>query len=48
MKAIVKRVFFDNNGLHRKGEIVEVEKIDEKLVELIIEKEPEKKAKKTK
>lgn len=48
MKAIVKRVFFDDNGLHRKGEVVEVEKIDEQLVELIIEKKPEKKAKETK
>lgn len=48
MKAIVKRVFFDDNGLHRKGEVVEVEKIDEQLVEPIIEKKPEKKAKETK
>ena len=45
MKVEVKKVFFDNNGLHRVGEIVEVEKVDENLMKPI--KETEKGFKKT-
>lgn len=48
MKVTVKRVFFDDKGLHRKGEVVEVEKFNADLMELIAEKKPEKKAKETK
>lgn len=48
MKVTVKRVFFDDNGLHRKGEIIEVEKINEDLMEAIPEKKPEKRTKETK
>lgn len=44
MKVEVLRVFFDNNGLHRVGEIVEVENFDENLMKPI--KEPEKVVKK--
>lgn len=44
MKVEVIRVFFDDNGLHRKGDIVEVEKLDENLMKPI--KEAEKVAKK--
>lgn len=45
MKVTVKRVFYDNNGLHRKGEVVEVDTFDENLMELVKEKKPEKKVK---
>lgn len=48
MKVTVKRVFFDDNGLHNVGDVVEVEKFDDELMELVIEKKPEKKAKETK
>ena len=37
MKVEVIRVFFDNNGLHRVGEIVEVENFDENLMKPIKE-----------
>lgn len=37
MKVEVLRVFFDNNGLHKVGEIVEVDKLDEKLMKPIKE-----------
>lgn len=39
MKVEVLRVFFDNNGLHRVGDIVEVEKLDENLMKPIKEEE---------
>lgn len=45
MKVEVKRVFFDNNGLHRVGDIVEVEKLDENLMKPV-EEEKKKVAKK--
>jgi len=48
MKVTVKRVFFDDNGLHKVGEIAEVEQFDEELMELVVDKKPEKKAKETK
>lgn len=49
MKVTVKRVFFDQNGLHRVGEVAEVEKFDAELMELVAEnKKPEKKTKETK
>lgn len=35
MKVEVLKVFFDNNGLHRVGEIVEVENINENLMKPI-------------
>lgn len=45
MKVTVKRVFFDNTGLHRKGEIADVEKFDANLMEAIAdEPKPKKKA----
>lgn len=37
MKGKVIKVFFDNNGIHKIGEIVEVENFDERLVEPIKE-----------
>lgn len=40
MKVRVKRVFFDDNGLHKVGDIVEVKKIDDNLMEVIEEKKP--------
>lgn len=39
MKGKVIKVFFDNNGIHKIGEIVEVENFDERLVEPIKETE---------
>lgn len=45
MKVEVLRAFFDNNGLHKIGEIVEVEKVDENLMKPI--KDAEKVVKKT-
>lgn len=45
MKVIVKTVFFDNNGVHKVGEIVEVENFDERRMELV-EKDEKKKSKK--
>ena len=45
MKVKVKRVVFDNNGLHRKGEVCEVEVFDSELMELVEEVKPEKKIK---
>ena len=44
MKVEVLRVFFDNNGLHKVGEIAEVENFDANLMKAI--KEPEKVVKK--
>lgn len=35
MKVEVIKVFFDNNGLHRVGDIVEVEKLDERIMKPI-------------
>lgn len=48
MKVKVKRVFFDNNGLHRKGDIVSVDNFEADKMELIEEPKVEKKAKTTK
>lgn len=48
MKVTVKRVFFDNNGVHRAGDVVEVENFDAELMEEVVEKKVEKKAKETK
>lgn len=45
MKVIAKTVFFDTNGVHKKGDIVEVEKFDASRMELIEEKKVEKKTK---
>lgn len=39
MKVEVLKVFFDNNGLHKIGEIVEVENFDENLMKPIKEVE---------
>lgn len=38
MKVEVLRPFFDNNGIHKIGEIAEVEQLDEKLMKPIVEK----------
>lgn len=47
MKVIAKTVFFDDSGLHKKGDIVEVKKFDaSRMVELAEEKKVEKKTKK--
>lgn len=35
MKIIVKEVFFDENGIHKKGEVVDVEKFDERRMEKV-------------
>lgn len=43
MLVVVKRVFYDENGLHRKGDKVEVQNFDENLMELVEEK-PKKKS----
>lgn len=48
MKVTVKRVFYDATGLHRVGDVVEVESFDENLMELVEEKKTDKKAKETK
>lgn len=37
MKVIVKRPFFDNNGLHKVDEVVDVEVFDANLMEVIEE-----------
>lgn len=49
MKVEVLKVFFDNNGLHRVGDIVEVENLNENLMKPIKTeiKEPVKAPKKT-
>lgn len=39
MKVEVLRAFFDNNGLHKIGDIVEVEKLDINLMKPIEEAE---------
>jgi len=44
MKVIVKRPFFDDNGLHKVDEIVDVKVFDENLMNVIEEKKPAKKA----
>lgn len=44
MKVEVIKVFFDNNGLHKIGDVVEVESFDENLMKPI--KEAEKLSKK--
>lgn len=49
MKVRIKRVFFDENGLHRVGDIAEVKNFDSALMEQIEEPakdEPKKKTKK--
>lgn len=47
MKVRVKVAFYDDNGIHRVGDIVEVKAFDENHMELVEEKKPAvKKAKK--
>lgn len=48
MKVEATKVFFDNNGLHKVGDIVEVENLNENLMKPIkeAEKAPAKVAKK--
>lgn len=48
MKVTVKRVFFDENGLHRVGDVVEVKNFDANLMTEVVEKKPEKKTKESK
>lgn len=38
MKVEVIRPFFDDNGIHKIGEIMDVEQLDEKLMKPIKEK----------
>lgn len=42
MKVLVKAPFFDENGIHKKGEIAEVKKFRPEYMELIEEKKTEK------
>lgn len=42
MKVLVKAPFFDENGIHKKGEIAEVTKFKAEYMELIEEKKTEK------
>lgn len=42
MKIIVKAPFFDERGIHKKGEIVEVDKFRPEYMELIEEKKTDK------
>lgn len=42
MKIIVKAPFFDERGIHKKGEIVEVDKFKPEYMELLEEKKTEK------
>lgn len=42
MKIIVKAPFFDERGIHKKGEIVEVDKFRPEYMELIEEKKADK------
>lgn len=37
MKVKVKRVFFDDNGLHKVGEVVEVSEFNSELMETVEE-----------
>lgn len=48
MKVTIKKVFFDEKGLHRIGEIEEVDKFNPDLMEKIEEEKPKKKAEKEK
>lgn len=48
MKVKVKRPFYDDTGIHKKGDIVEVKAFDGELMEAIEEKAEKKPAKKTK
>lgn len=45
MKVTVKRVFFDEKGLHKIGDVIEVEQFNADIMELIEEKKTEKKTK---
>lgn len=47
MKVVVKRVFFDDKGLHRKGDKIEVNYFDENLMTKIEEPKVEEPKKKT-
>ena len=42
MKVLVKAPFFDERGIHKKGEIVEVDKFRPEYMELIEEKKTDK------
>lgn len=42
MKVMVKAPFFDENGLHKKGEVVEVKNFREEYMELIEDGKKEK------
>ena len=46
MKVIVKVPFYDDNGVHKPGEKVEVKVFDESRMELVEEKKPSKKVSK--
>jgi len=40
MKVIVKVVFFDNAGVHKVGDIIDVDNFDERRMELVEDKKP--------
>lgn len=42
MKVLVKAPFFDERGIHKKGEVVEVNKFRPEYMELIEEKKADK------
>lgn len=44
MKVTITKVFFDNGGLHRIGDIIETDNYNPDLMEEIKEEKPKKKA----
>lgn len=44
MKVTITKVFFDNNGLHRIGDVMDTETFIPDLMEEIKEEKPKKKA----
>lgn len=48
MKVKVKIPFYDDTGIHKKGDIVDVKVFDENLMELVEDKAEKTPAKKTK
>lgn len=46
MKVKVKSPFFDNNGLHKRGEILDVENVDLVTMEPLVDEEKEEKSEK--
>lgn len=44
MKVTVKRVFFDDKGLHRIGDVIETDSLNPDLMDEFKEEKPKKKA----